>query len=128
MTGSRCSRRPPFWNASIDSHAATASRERQDAALATYAPKLSREDGEIDWNKICRRNREAHSRNDALARALTRRSSCEMRSVTLKIHRAELCEVDGGQAGTVVAAEDDGIVVAAGEGGIAAQGGADRGW
>jgi methionyl-tRNA formyltransferase len=38
--------------------------------------------------------------------------------VTLKIHRAELCEVDGGQAGTVVAAEDDGIVVAAGEGGI----------
>lgn len=95
----------------------TASRERQDAELATYAPKLSREDGKIDWKRsaveIERRIRAMTPWPGAYTSILLRNAK-----VTLKIHRAELCEVDGGQAGTVVAAEDDGIVVAAGEGGI----------
>jgi methionyl-tRNA formyltransferase len=95
----------------------TASRERQDAELATYAPKLSREDGEIDWKRsaveIERRIRAMTPWPGAYTSILLRNAK-----VTLKVHRAELCEVDGGQAGTVVAAEDDGIVVAAGEGGI----------
>ena len=92
------------------------SRERQDGALATYAPKLTRKDGEIDWTSR-RGNRKASPRHDAVAGRLHFCHSAGY-PVILKIHRAEVFERGGEPAGTVVAANDHGVLVAAGEGGI----------
>lgn len=98
-----------------------ASRERQDATLATYAPKLNRGDGEIDWNRPAVEIERRVRAMTPWPGAYTLISLRNMQGV-LKVHQAEIWK-DGGKqpgakAGTVVAAGDDGIVVAAGEGGI----------
>jgi methionyl-tRNA formyltransferase len=93
------------------------SRERQDPALATYALKLSRADGEIDWNKPAV---EIERRIRAMTPWPGAYTSIPLRNapVVLKLHRAKVCEDASGPAGTVVAARDDGIVVATGKDGI----------
>ena len=92
----------------------TASPERQDPALATYAPKVDHSDGEIDWNKSA-------SEIERRIRAMTpwpgAYTSIPLRNanVILKIHRAGIGEGAGGPAGEILAAGDDGIVVATGK-------------
>jgi methionyl-tRNA formyltransferase len=92
----------------------TASPERQDPALATYAPKLHHSDGEIDWNKSA-------SEIERRIRAMTpwpgAYTSIPLRNanVILKIHRARICEGVDGSAGTILGAGDDGILVATGK-------------
>jgi methionyl-tRNA formyltransferase len=93
------------------------SRKKQDSNLATYAPKLRREDGEIDWSKpaveIERRIRAMTPWPGAYTLISLRDAP-----VVLKVHQAELWKQHSEPAGTIVAAGDGGIVVAAGEGGI----------
>jgi len=93
------------------------SRERQDSALATYAPKLSRKDGEIDWNKPAVEIERQIRAMTPWPGAYTLLSLGDT-PVVLKVHRAEIWEEDGEPAGTIVAAKDDGILIAAGKGGI----------
>ncbi len=98
----------------------TATSERQDPALATYAPKLDRSDGEIDWSKsaleIERRIRAMTPWPGAFTVMPLRNAG-----VMLKIHRAEVAEGAAGEAGTILTADDEGIVVAAGEDGMLLQ-------
>jgi methionyl-tRNA formyltransferase len=97
-----------------------ASPRRQDPALATYAPKLSHQDGAIDWSKpaveIERRIRAMTTWPGAYTSILLRGTS-----VTLKLHRARTREAASAPAGTVVSAADDGILVATESGGLLLQ-------
>jgi methionyl-tRNA formyltransferase len=93
-------------------------REKQNDALASYAPKLTRKDGEIAWNASAE---EIERRVRAMAPwpgAYTYLTLHD-RPVVLKVHRAEIWAGSGEPAGTVAAADDSGIRVAAGKGGIA---------
>jgi methionyl-tRNA formyltransferase len=94
-----------------------ARREKQDEALATYAPKLTRKDGEIAWNATAG---EIERRVRAMAPWPGAHTYLMLRGipVILKVHRAEIWDGSGGLAGVVAEADDGGIRVAAGKGGI----------
>lgn len=92
--------------------------EKQDPALATYAPKLAKKDGEIDWKKSA-------AEIDRQIRGLTPWPGAfttlpETPPVLLKIHRA-MPTVGAGAPGTVLEASESGVLVAAGEGAILLQ-------
>ena len=93
---------------------------QQDPALATYAPKIRHQDGEIDWIKpaveIERRIRAMTPWPGAYTSILLRNASAP-----LKIHRARAGEEIAGSPGTVLAASGDGILVATEKGGILLQ-------
>ena len=86
---------------------------RQDPALATYAPKLRHQDGEIDWSKPAVEI-ERHIR--AMTPWPGAYTSIPLRdaSTILKLHRAQVREEIEGSAGTVVSVGDEGILVATG--------------
>ena len=92
-------------------------REKQSDALATYAPKLTHKDGEIAWNEsaeqIERRVRAMAPWPGAYTHLLLGGAP-----VVLKVHRAEIWDGFGGPPGSVAVADDRGIRVAAGSGGI----------
>lgn len=84
----------------------------QDSVRATYAPKLGRQDGRLDWREP--------------ARALERRvramnpwpgASARLAGNIIKIHSAEE-STECGTPGTVLSASPGGILVAAGEGSL----------
>ena len=85
----------------------------QDAALATYAPKLTKEHGRIDWSRssgeVCNLVRGMTPWPSAIAVHAGR---------TLKILSSAVAAESGaaGEAGEVVALGRDGIAVACGEG------------
>jgi methionyl-tRNA formyltransferase len=93
---------------------------QQDPTLASYAPKVRHQDGEIDWNKpaveIERHIRAMTPWPGAYTSILLRNLS-----TTLKVHRARAREEIGGSAGGVVAVSDEGILVATETGGILLQ-------
>ena len=101
-------------------HRGIAHPRHQDPALATYAPKVRHQDGEIDWNKpaveIERRIRAMTPWPGAYTSILLRNAR-----TTLKVHRARAREEIEGSPGTVVAVSDDGILVATERGGILLQ-------
>ncbi len=90
----------------------SAARTAQDSTLATYAPKLGRQDGRLDWRGsaglLARRVRAMNPWPGASAR---------LAGGVLKIHSAAE-SVEGGVSGTVLSAGPGGIVVAAGEGSL----------
>jgi methionyl-tRNA formyltransferase len=91
--------------------AGTVSPVPQDAALATYAPLIRKEDGRLEWTEpaaaIERRVRGFHPWPGVVTTVGERE---------LKVLRARL-EPDGaGEPGVVTAVDRDGIVVACGEG------------
>jgi len=90
----------------------TAARVPQDAARATYAPKLGRQDGRLDWREpaglLARRVRAMSPWPGASAR---------IAEGVLKIHSAAEA-LESGFPGTVLSATSAGIVVAAGEGSL----------
>jgi methionyl-tRNA formyltransferase len=90
----------------------SAARVSQDSSLATYAPKLGKLDGRLDWlepaERLARRVRAMTPWPGATAR---------LGGGVLKIHAAEMAEA-GGSPGTVLSAGPEGIVVAAGEGSL----------
>jgi len=88
-------------------------RVPQDAAQATYAAKLTRAEAQIDWTDDA-----AH-----IARAVRAYNPFPVACTTLnatpiKIWQASLRNDLGGAAGTVLAVEKDGIVVACGRGAL----------
>ncbi len=92
------------------------SPEKQDDALATYAPKLARGDGEVAWTQSA-------LAIDQRIRALSPWPGAftylpQAKPVLLKIHRASAAGGAAGHPGEVLAAGPDGIVIGAGEGAI----------
>lgn len=88
-------------------------RERQDDTLATYAAKLSKAEARIDWSKDAHQiDREVRAYNPFPV-AFT---SC--RETPVKIWRASVSDHAGGDPGTVLAVEKEGIVVACGQGAL----------
>jgi methionyl-tRNA formyltransferase len=90
----------------------TAPRTPQDASLATYAPKLGRHDGRLDWNEpaglLARKVRAMNPWPGASAR---------INGTVLKIHSAVAAE-ESGAPGMVLSAGPQGISVAAGSGSL----------
>ncbi|MFZ4682339.1 MAG: methionyl-tRNA formyltransferase [Terrimicrobiaceae bacterium] len=89
----------------------TAPREKQNDALATHAPKLTRKDGEIDWHQP------AHE-IDRRLRGLTPWPGAFTYlpgppPELLKIHLAAVAESYSGAAGTILGTSPEGILVAA---------------
>ena len=92
----------------------TPPRVAQDSALATYAPKLSRENGRIDWTepaKVVERKIRAYNPWPGAFAILTDRPGRELK---LKIFSAQI--VDGkGRPGEALCADYRGLIVATGE-------------
>jgi methionyl-tRNA formyltransferase len=91
-----------------------APRRPQDNALATYAPKLDRESGRLDW-------RQDHQAVERRIRALypwPGTFTTLPGGATLKIHGALPVARCAGQPGEVLAATSRGLLVAAGKGGV----------
>ncbi len=89
----------------------SAPRQKQDHASATYAPKLSRQDGEINWHQSA-------GEIDCRIRAMTPWPGAFTHlpghpPELLKIHRALVAQPYTGGAGTVLGASAEGILVAA---------------
>ena len=91
-----------------------APRVPQDNALATYAPKLSRENGRIDWTepaKMVERKIRAYNPWPGAFAILTDRPGHELK---LKVLSAQI--VDGkGRPGEALCADNRGLIVATGE-------------
>lgn len=87
--------------------------EAQDDARATYAAKIAREDGRLDW----RRPAEALCR---IVRAYNPVPGCffETGSQRIKVWRAHVDAGASGPPGKVLASGPDGVVVACGEGAL----------
>jgi methionyl-tRNA formyltransferase len=94
-----------------------ASRIPQDQTLATYAPKLKREDGKIDWAEpavVIERKIRAYNPWPGAFGLLTDKSG---RQIKLKIIRAEPIEAQG-RSGVILWADNRGLAIAAGEGAL----------
>src|SRR5260370_12740927 len=91
-----------------------APRAPQDNALATYAPKVSRENGRIDWTepaKMVERKIRAYNPWPGAFAILTDRPGHELK---LKVLSAQI--VDGkGRPGEALCADNRGLIVAPGE-------------
>ena len=89
-------------------------RVAQDNALATYAPKLRRENGRIDWTEpaeVVERKIRAYNPWPGAFAILTDRPERELK---LKILSAQI--VDGkGRPGETLCADNRGLIVATGE-------------
>lgn len=94
-----------------------APRRQQDSALATYAPKLSKSDGQIDWSldavEIGRRIRGLSPWPGAYTHLGTGEGAA-----LLKIHSALVCRHCQGEPGRVLRSDSRGILVGAGQGAI----------
>jgi methionyl-tRNA formyltransferase len=97
-----------------------APRIPQDNALATYAPKLNREAGRIDWSEsaevIERKIRAFNPWPGAFTKVWDAQHE---RSLKLKILSAAVIPDANGKAGDVIYADDRGLVFATGKDGLA---------
>jgi methionyl-tRNA formyltransferase len=85
----------------------------QDNALATYAAKLSKAEAQIDWASDA-----AHIANAVRAYNSFPVATSTLNATPIKIWQASVRTNMGGQPGTVLALEKDGIVVACGQGAL----------
>lgn len=94
-----------------------ASRVKQDSTLATYAPKLTRENGEIDWKasqeQIDRKIRAMNPWPGAFTFLPTLEGPRKLKVFGCIQHSRNI-----GEPGAVVRADKHGLLVAAGQGGI----------
>lgn len=93
--------------------AGRAPRAPQDGAAATYAPLLTRAVERIDWSKPA-----ATVHNQVRGLSPWPGAYCVHGDKVLKVWRSELAPGAGGQPGQIVAADDGGVVVAAGTGAV----------
>ena len=97
-----------------------APRVPQDKALATYAPKLSREDGRIDWEEpaetIERKIRAYNPWPGAFTKVW---DGQHQQSLKLKVFSAAAKPDIRGKPGAVIHADDDGLVFTTGAGALA---------
>jgi methionyl-tRNA formyltransferase len=102
--------------AALDALAAgRAAFEPQDQAAATYASKLTKAEARLDW-------RESASSLERRVRALNPRPIAEttLDGAQLRIHESEAVAAEGAAVpGTILRADSKGVVVLAGEGGLA---------
>ncbi len=94
-----------------------APREKQDASLATYAPKLTRENGGIDWkatrDQIDRKIRAMNPWPGAFTFLPAAEGPRKLKVFACIQHSREI-----GEPGTVVRADKHGLLVAASQGGV----------
>ena len=94
-----------------------APRVKQDASLAIYAPKLTRENGAIDWTatqeQIDRRIRAMNPWPGAFTFLPTAEGPRKLKVFACIQHSRNI-----GEPGTVVRADKHGLLVAAGQGGV----------
>lgn len=109
---------PEALGAALDQLAAgTAPRVPQDDALATYAGKLGRDDGRIDWARPAAEiERHVRAMNPWPA-SFASLPLAGGRSARLKVFSANV-EGGAGEPGTVLRADAGGILVAAGDGAL----------
>ncbi|MCC6475106.1 MAG: methionyl-tRNA formyltransferase [Burkholderiales bacterium] len=85
----------------------------QDQGAATYARKLDKSEAVIDWKATAARvDRQVRAFNPAPG------ASCRLADMELKIWLAEPLAGPAGLPGTIIAADEAGIVVACGEGAL----------
>jgi methionyl-tRNA formyltransferase len=92
--------------------AGTLVREKQDDSLSTYASMMKKEDGCIDWNQPAQTIHNLIRGLDPWPAAYT-----TLDGETLKVADTRVCDGNG-EAGTVLQADSDGVVVACGEGAL----------
>ena len=88
-------------------------RERQDNTLATYASKLTKMEAQIDWSKDAAQIHRAVRAYNPFPVAF---SICN--ATPVKIWRASIVTQAGGEPGTILAVEKEGIVIACGQGAL----------
>lgn len=110
---------PVILRCLADLQAGTAAVLPQEKAKVTRAPKLSKDDGKIDWSRPAR---EVHNLVRAmnpwpLAETYWHPSEIGKPPVRLIVHRTEIVEGQGAPGGAIEA-KGDRLVVAAGEGAV----------
>ncbi|HEY1583207.1 MAG TPA: methionyl-tRNA formyltransferase [Chthoniobacterales bacterium] len=98
--------------------AGTAARLPQDSGEATYAAKLTREDGKIDWSEPAEMIARKIRAFDPWPGAFTRLTDAAGRRRNLKIFRASVCAAIDGAPGTVAMPNESELVVATGGGAL----------
>lgn len=95
-----------------------APRQPQDAARATYASKLTREDGKIDWKKPAETIERKIRGFDPWPGTFTQLADSSNPARILKIFRASVADQDLGAPGTVVQPNDSEVFIATGRGAL----------
>ncbi|NNC90380.1 MAG: methionyl-tRNA formyltransferase [Akkermansiaceae bacterium] len=109
---------PALMDALRRLEAGTARPEPQDGALATYAPKLRREDGELDWSAGASALERRIRAYDPWPGTYTWFRDARGRERRLKVFPAVEVAAGSGPPGTILEAGAAGLVVACGDGGL----------
>ena len=95
-----------------------APRISQQAANATYSPKLTREDGKIDWSESAELIERKIRAFDPWPGAFTQLSDLAGRARKLKVFRSAVCNRGIGDPGTIFTPDDGEVLVATGRGAL----------
>ncbi len=95
-----------------------APRIPQRTAAATYAPKLTREDGRIDWSEAAELIERRIRAFDPWPGAFTQLADEREKARNLKIFRASVSEQTIGDPGTIATPNDAEVLVATGRGAL----------
>jgi methionyl-tRNA formyltransferase len=95
-----------------------APRTPQQDTDATYAPKLTREDGKIDWSEPAELIERKVRAFDPWPGTFTRLGDDRGKTRKLKIFRASLSDRSVGEPGTIVRPNDSEVLVATGRGAL----------
>lgn len=97
----------------------TAAIQPQDRSRVTRAPKLTREDGRIDWSRTAREIHDLVRAMQPWPRAVTSwRPAADRPSIPMTVLRTEVIAAELGAPGTVLSGAPGPLVVAAGEGAV----------
>jgi len=96
----------------------TAPRVPQDASQATYAPKLTRDQGRIDWNEPAQLIERKIRAYDPWPGAFTRLRDPAGAARNLKIFRATVVSEVAAEPGTVLTPNESQLLIATGRGGL----------
>jgi methionyl-tRNA formyltransferase len=95
-----------------------APRTPQDSSRATYAPKLTREHGKIDWSEPAARTERKIRAFDPWPGAFTQLAEAPGKLRNLKIFRAKVIAQDTGEPGSMTMPNDMDVLVATGRGAL----------
>jgi methionyl-tRNA formyltransferase len=101
--------------------AGTAPRIAQNAMEATYAPKLERENGRIEWTEPAELIERKVRAYDPWPGAFTFVTDGAGREWKLKVFSAAIVEVTAGPVGTIHRTPEDSLLIAAGDGSVLLQ-------
>jgi methionyl-tRNA formyltransferase len=95
-----------------------APRISQQSANATYSPKLTREDGKIDWSEPAEVIERKIRAFDPWPGAFSQISEATKKARKLKVFRATVCDQSIGVPGTIITPNDLEVLVATGRGAL----------